>query len=147
MAEIEVPPEVAEALRENVASYPGASIDEVQLPMKEPHYLARIAELLLSDPRGYARRFESEKAARLYIDVWHVTRGFSPSGVGERGIPPTVAQENDHTIAAYILATSGMDTAHTAEQMDVKRETIHQYTSRVRSRAEEAREELNPNWS
>lgn len=85
--------------------------------------------------------FETLDIAELYADVYFDVEGFRDEKTGERGIPPEVARAGTDTIAAY-LRTQGKSTEFLMDWLGVKRETIHSYLSRVRSRAKEKRDEL-----
>lgn len=86
--------------------------------------------------------FDRLDAARLWVDVWFDVDGFDPTDVGSRGIPPSVALGGTDTLAAYLLTRNGMQTDRVAQFLGVSRTTVHAYTSRVRGRARDRREEL-----
>lgn len=85
--------------------------------------------------------FDSLRDARLFADVWDVVGGFDyNAAVGGEGVPPRVAAAPNRVVAAYLL-TQSFDTEDVMRILDVKRATVHSFTSRVRSDAEEVRED------
>lgn len=103
----------------------GDTIYYFDAPMHEPMY------------------FDDPDTARLYADVYFDVDSFREEKSGERGVPPAGAAAGTDTLAAYLITQQGMSTEWLMRWMDVERETVHTYLSRVRTRAEERREELS----
>jgi hypothetical protein len=83
--------------------------------------------------------FDTEREARLWVDVQTVTGGFSERSVGDRGVPPEVAVAPTRVTVSYLIS-QGYSTDEVARLCDTKRGSIHTYTSRVRRDAEQHRE-------
>ncbi|GAA0286379.1 hypothetical protein [Halobacterium noricense] len=83
--------------------------------------------------------FEDAAAAELYADVYFDVNGFVEDGTGERGVPPAVVQGGTDTLAAYLVAQSGMNVNWVASFCGRKPGQVEQYLSAVQSRAAEIR--------
>lgn len=91
-------------------------------------------------PMHEGREFSNKWAAELYADVYWAVDSFREEKSGERGVPPEIAIEGKPEIAAYLLTSPSISMDWIMTFFDVERETIHTYLSRVRSKAEAARE-------
>jgi len=129
---------VEESTKEVIETFP-AGVELVGYGLDEsiddePHYIVRI-----SDGNQF-HRFNSERYARLWIDVWFDVGGFYESETGHRGVPPAIATAGTDTAISYLVTQFGTD--EVVEDCSIKRTTLHQYMSRVRKRAREARAEF-----
>lgn len=127
--------------REKIEEYPNdVSISHVTGEDVDEHYTVALP----TDPTATLLpviRAETEGDARLLADVWTVVGGFTVANVGDDGVPPEVAHEGSRVVVSYLL-TQQYDTEDLMEMFDIKRETVHSFTSRVRADAREARESL-----
>lgn len=89
------------------------------------------------------RRWEHKDLAFLYADVYWDVGGFREEKTGKRGVPPAIAAAGRDTLAAYLLTQRGVSSDWLTGFFDVEPETISTYLSRVRARAEKAREEYS----
>lgn len=124
---------------EKIEEYPnGVSISHVTGEGMGDHYTVAVP---VSNVTGFLPmiRVETEDAARLLADVWTVVGGFTISDVGDAGVPPEVARESSRVVVSYLM-TQSYDIEDLMEMFDIKRETIHSFTSRVRADARELRE-------
>ena len=82
--------------------------------------------------------FDDETRARLFGDLFTALGGFRiKEGLGEYGIPVTVAAAGKPAIASYMYAVWGQSATKIASTLKLDRETVIQYFDRIRSRAEE----------
>lgn len=85
--------------------------------------------------------FDDETRATLFADLFTALGGFRISeGLGEYGIPVTVAAAGKPAIASYMYAVWEQSATTIASTLKLDRETVIQYFDRIRSRAEEAKE-------
>jgi hypothetical protein len=80
--------------------------------------------------------FENPEAARLYCDVYALTR-FREEKTGRRGIPENVEQYGHEAVIAYQRCRSGVDAQWLANKYDLTNQRIYEYCSRIRSQARE----------
>lgn len=80
--------------------------------------------------------FENPEAARLYCDVYAITR-FREEKTGRRGIPENVEQYGHEAVIAYQRCRSGVDAQWLANKYDLTNQRIYEYCSRMRSQARE----------
>ncbi|MFC4405609.1 hypothetical protein [Haloarchaeobius iranensis] len=93
-------------------------------------------------PQHCGREFESRELAELYADVYFDVNGFEEAGTGERGIPPEVVQAGRDTLAAYFLTQPYSDAQWVASFYGRRPEKVERYAERVRTRADEIREQV-----
>ena len=86
--------------------------------------------------------WENHHLAELYADVWCLT-SLREEKTGPRGIPPEVERAGRDVVVAYLTTMPGVGIDYLTHHYDVTPETIYQYRSRVRDRAEEWREEYD----
>jgi hypothetical protein len=86
--------------------------------------------------------FEDPEDAELYADIYFDVNGFEEAGTGERGVPPVIIQAGRDTLAAYFLTHDTIDEHWVGSFMGVQPGKVLRYASRVRSRAENIRSEL-----
>lgn len=85
--------------------------------------------------------FDDETRATLFADLFAALGGFRiKEGLGEYGIPVTVAAAGKPAIASYMYAVWGQSATKIASTLKLDRETVIQYFDRIRSRAGDARE-------
>lgn len=88
--------------------------------------------------------FDEETRATLFGDLFTALGGFRiKKGVGEYGIPVTVAAAGKPAIASYMYAVWGQSATKIASTLKLDRETVVQYFDRIRSRAEEEKEQAD----
>jgi len=84
--------------------------------------------------------FDDETRATLFADLFTALGGFRiKEGLGEYGIPVTVAAAGKPAIASYMYAVWGQSATKIASTLKLDRESVIQYFERIRSRAEEAK--------
>jgi len=85
--------------------------------------------------------FDDETRATLFADLFTALGGFRvKEGIGEYGIPVTVAAAGKPSIASYMYAVWGQSATQIASTLELDRETVIKYFSRIRAMAEEERE-------
>ncbi|MFB6267203.1 MAG: hypothetical protein ABEI31_06055 [Halodesulfurarchaeum sp.] len=85
--------------------------------------------------------FDDETRATLFADLFTALGGFRiKQGVGEYGIPVTVAAAGKPAIASYMYAVWGQSATQIASTLKLDRETVIQYFDRIRSRAADEKE-------
>jgi hypothetical protein len=90
--------------------------------------------------------FDELDFAKLYVDVYFATGGFDARKVGEFGVPPRVAADGTQALVAYLLCQGNVSRDWIENELDVRQGTIYSYLSRIRSRAQEAREEIEEGY-
>jgi len=82
--------------------------------------------------------FSDEDRARLFGDLYIGLEGFRiKEGVGEKGIPVTVAAAGKAAIAAYMFSMWAMSPTEIAATLEVDRDRVLGYFDQIRSRAAE----------
>lgn len=112
------------------ASIVGELDDETRLlKMSSDEWVVQLPETY-----GFAYRFESEKDARLLFGLWRRTGGFSTSESPTSNVPLAVAVEGKDALAAYLLVGAGIRNSRgfVAKKLDVSRQTVSNYATRVR---------------
>ena len=95
-------------------------------------------------PARQPLEFDDETRAELFADLFTALGGFRiKEGLGEYGIPVTVAAAGKPAIASYMYAVWGQSATKIAATLKLDRETVIQYFDRIRARAEEAKERVD----
>jgi hypothetical protein len=112
--EIEIPLTESEIEVVEVEEFPaGISLTKLQSDSSAkdgPRY-----EIQISGDRSGPHRFrtasvfDSERHARLWIDVWFDIGGFYEKKTGERGVPPAIATAGTDTAMSYLVTQFGTD--------------------------------------
>jgi len=142
MAEVPIPYE-----GETVKEYPDGARIQRDTNNDGSRYFV-IAPTEYNDDRGNdypiypIPSFDELSTAELYVDVHHATGGFDERSVGESGVPPRIAADGSEALVAYLLCQGGVSREWIEKELDIRKGTIYSYLSRLRSRAEEAREEF-----
>lgn len=88
--------------------------------------------------------FADETRATLFADLFTALGGFRiKEGLGEYGIPVTVAAAGKPAIASYMYSVWEQSATKIAATLKLDRETVIQYFDRIRSRAAEAKEQVD----
>lgn len=122
------------------AAYPhGAKIVRLDRDDAEPLYRFEAPLFPLKSYDEPQVEWENHHLAELYADVWCLT-SLREEKTGPRGIPPEVERAGREVVVAYLTCMPGISTEWLAHHYDVPEQTIYQYRSRVRRRAEQWRE-------
>ena len=85
--------------------------------------------------------FDDETRATLFADLYTALGGFRiKEGLGEYGIPVTVAAAGKPAIASYMYAVWEQSATQIASTLKLDREAVIQYFDRIRARAAEEKE-------